>query len=421
MPEPLDEQTQPSRGSAATSQNNETADNGLPENGEKNNGTGKRNKIIYWMTGAILLVLLVWFLLWLFYLRFHESTDDAYANGNLININSAVPGSCVAFYADDTDLVEKGQLLVLLDSTPYKITFEKELATLASEVLHVRELYTKVEVSRAEVESKRVAWKKAAYNYKNRKSLIGALAVSNEDYTHAKDDLKAARFALKQAESQLQVSLDAAGNTPIEKHPRIEKQKEIVRNAYYNLRHCSIFAPARGYVAKRAVEVGQWVLPNMNLMAVIPAAGMWVDANFKETELTHMRVGQPATVWFDIYGSDVEYKGKVLGISSGTGSVFSVIPPQNATGNWIKIVQRLAVRISLDPEMLEKYPARLGLSAEVKVNTSDRKLPMLSVATVKAAVGSTDVFDIAMDEVDQQIDQVIRKNLESHKPNTNGR
>lgn len=159
-----------------------------------------------------------------------------------------------------------------------------------------------------------------------------------------------AELELKQAEYQLQVTRDAAGNTVPERHPLIEQQKASIRNAYYNLKHCEILAPSTGYIAQRNVNVGQWVTPTTHLMALIPIDYMWVDANFKETQLTYMRVGQPAKVWFDMYGSKVEYQGHVLGIASGSGSVFSLIPPQNATGNWIKIVQRLPVRISLDPD-----------------------------------------------------------------------
>lgn len=373
----------------------------------------KKSKALKWFTFFLFLVGLAWLLLWIFYFRFHEFTDDAYANGNMININAAIPGSVVAFFADDTDLVNEGDLLVLLDPTDYKIHLDKELANLASVVLQVRQLYHNVNVARANVEVKKIVVAKAKFDFDNRLDLHDnhPLAVSNEDFVHSKDDLSAAEADLKLSEFQLKAAIDAAGNTPLPKHPLIEQQKANVRNAHYNLQHCSIYAPYTGYVAQRAVEVGQWVTPVMDLMAVIPTNYVWVDANFKETQLTHMRVGQPATVWFDMYGSDIMFKGKVLGIASGSGSVFSLIPPQNATGNWIKIVQRLPVRISLDAEQVKKYPIRLGISAEAHVNITDRTLPMLVQTPPSKPVATTSVFDIDFTKIDQMIEEVIRENL----------
>lgn len=220
-----------------------------------------------------------------------------------------------------------------------------------------------------------------------------------------------AETSLKQAEEQLKVSEDARGNTAMEIHPMILEQKAKVRRAYYNLQHTSIYAPVTGYVAKRSVNVGQWVTPTTNMMAIIPTDYVWVDANFKETQLTDMRVGQPATVWLDLYGSNVEFKGKVLGISSGSGSAFSLIPPQNATGNWIKIVQRLPVRISLDPEMVKKYPIRVGISAEADVDITNQNLPYMTQLQTKKPVGVTPIYEINFERLDSFMDQVVQDNL----------
>lgn len=378
---------------------------------EKKPRNNKRSKALWWFTAALIVVGLAWACYWFFYLRYHESTDDAYANGNMVSINSAVPGSVIAFFADDTDLVEEGQVLVLLDPTDYQISYDKELATLASVVLQVRQLYSNVTANQANVEARRIALGKARYDYENRLQLIDSEAISNEDFIHARDDLATAEANLKQAEYQLAAAIDAAGNTTIEQHPLIEQQKGNVRTAFYHLKHCTIYAPTTGYVAQRTVEVGQSATPTTNLMAVIPKDYVWVDANFKETQLTYMRIGQPATVWFDLYGSKIRHEGKVLGIASGSGSVFSLIPPQNATGNWIKIVQRLPVRISLDPELVQKYPIRLGISAEVNVNITNQDLPMLANVPPYKPVATTGVFDIDLDEVDRIMDEVVRENL----------
>lgn len=389
-------------------------ENQLVDFSEKRSRSKKRN-ILRVFTFSLIVLGIVWFLLWFFSLRFYQSTDDAYANGNLININATVPGSVVVFYADDTDLVEEGQLLVELDKTSYQVQYDKSLASLASAVLKVRELQDTVLSNQASVEIKQIAAKKASYDLENRFQLVDSLAVSNEEFTHSKDELASAEQQLKKAEAELKVSLDAIGNTSLEDHPLIDQEKANVRIAYYNLKHCSIYAPARGYVAKRAVDVGEWVTQNTPLMTVIPTDYVWVDANFKETQLPYMRIGQPATVHFDYYGSKVKFYGKVLGIASGSGSVFSLIPPQNATGNWIKIVQRLAVRISLDPETVKKYPVRIGISADVGVDISNQDLPYLAAMPNTKPIAKTIVFDINIAEVNKVIDEVIKANLKKEQ------
>ena len=372
----------------------------------------KRRGALFWTTLVLLTIAAGWLLLWLFYLQYHESTDDAYVNGNLINITPAISGTVTAFFADDTDLVDEGQLLVLLDSTDYQIRFDREIKQLAATVLQVRELYDNVKQNLANVENKHTLLERARYDFQNRSKLVGNLAISNEDYIHSKDDFTLAEINLRQAEHQLQMAIDAAGNTAIEKHPRIETQRAAVRDTFYRLKHSAIYAPATGYIAQRQIDVGQWVTPATNMMAIIPTDYMWVDANFKETQLTYMRIGQPAKVTMDIYGRDVVYEGKVLGIASGTGSVFSLIPPQNATGNWIKIVQRLPVRISLDAETRKKYPLRLGLSAYVNVNITDTDLPYLAQVPSNKPVGITTVYDINFEEVDKLMDKIVSENLD---------
>lgn len=288
-------------------------------------GNGKvapRYRSLLWFTLVLLIVGAIWLCYWFFYLQYYQWTDDAYANGSMIKINSAIGGSVVAFYADDTDLVTEGQLLVSLDPTEYQIIYERELATLANVVLQVRQLHDTVLVNRAVLQNRQSLLSKAQYDYENRLQLIGSQAISNEDFIHAQDDLAIAESNLKQAQEQLKVSEDAFGNSSIEMHPLIEQQKAQISKAYYDLQHCSIYAPATGYVAQRSVNVGQWVSQTTNMMAVIPIDYVWVDANYKETQLTYMRIGQPAKISFDLYGSNVEYLGKVIGIASGSGSIF---------------------------------------------------------------------------------------------------
>ncbi len=375
----------------------------------------KRTKTLGLLTIFLLIAGLVWFLYWVMYLRDVEYTDDAYADGLMVTINAVVPGSVTAFYTDDTQLVQEGQLLVQLDAAPYRLEYERELASLAATLLQVKQLYGNVKVSQSLLQSRKIAYQNATYDYKNRSNLIESQAISNEEYTHAQNSLKTAEFDLQQATDQLQVALDAAGSTAIEEHPLLEQQKIRIKTAYYKLHHCAIYAPITGYVAQRKVEIGQQVSSNTSLMAIIPATYIWVNANFKETQLSLMRIGQPATVWFDLYGSKVAFRGQVLGIASGTGSIFSLIPPQNATGNWIKIVQRLPVRIGLDADQLANYPVRLGLSAEVNVDITNQQLPFLPLTSQRQVISATHIFDINFAEVDQKIDEILSLKVENQK------
>lgn len=362
-------------------------------------------------TGFLLLAALIWLCCWFFYFRYFESTDDAYVNGSLVNINTAIPGSVKAFYADNTDLVVEGQLLVLLDETEYRLRYENELASLATILSQVRQLHAAVAVNRSNVSVKKAVVDKLKYDYENRQQLVDSKAISDQDYVHSKDDLTVAQYEHEQAKNQLLQSLEAIENTTVEKHSLIQQQIAKIRSSFYDLQRCSIFAPTTGYVAQRSVNVGQRLTQTSQIMSIIPKDYIWVDANYKETQLTYMRIGQPATVWFDQYGSSVKFEGKVLGIASGTGSVFSIIPPQNATGNWIKIVQRLPVRIGLDPKMIEKYPLRLGLSSTVNVDLTNINLPMLAQIPANSTIASTNVFKIDDATVNKAIEEIMRRQL----------
>ncbi len=371
----------------------------------------KNHKARYLGLFTLLLIFIGLAFLWLFYLQFRVNTDDAYSNGSIVPVNSVISGSVIAFYADDTDLVLEGQLLAELDRTFFQIKYEKALASLAAQTIQVKQYADNIPTAQASLEFRKSLLSKARFDHENRSRLVDSKAISNEDFIHSRNDVTIAENELKKAESQLKSAQDIVGNEPIEVHPLIEEKKSGVREAYFNLTHCSIYAPVTGHVAKRGVEVGQAITRTTVLMSIIPADYVWVDANYKETELTHMRVGQPASVYFDLYGSDIVYEGKVLGIASGSGSVFSLIPPQNATGNWIKIVQRLPVRISLDPEVVKKFPVRLGISAQVEVNITNRDLPMLTQIPPTKPVATTNIFTIDLENINKIIDQIVQSIL----------
>jgi len=196
----------------------------------------------------------------------------------------------------------------------------------------------------------------------------------------------------------------------LEDQPAVKQAATEVRNAWLALERTKIVSPITGYVSRRAVQPGAQISPTTPLMAVVPATNLWVDANFKETQLAHMRIGQPATVVSDIYGDDVKYTGKVVGLDMGTGSAFSLLPAQNATGNWIKVVQRLPVRIEIDAKQLEQHPLRIGLSTLVEVDTSNRDGQVLANQTRSEPIYESNAREISLEPVNTLINDIVRAN-----------
>jgi membrane fusion protein (multidrug efflux system) len=237
-------------------------------------------------------------------------------------------------------------------------------------------------------------------------------AVSQEEISHARDAVASAQAALNAAEQQLAANRALTANTTISTHPNVMSAAAKVRDAYLANARNVLPAPVDGYVAKRSVQVGQRVSPGTPLMSVVPLNAVWVDANFKEVQLNHMRIGQPVEMTADVYGSSVVYHGKVVGFSAGTGSAFSLLPAQNATGNWIKVVQRLPVRVEIDPADLAKHPLRIGLSMQVDVTVKDESGGQLGNA--QNTVYQTNVFDHYGADADAEIARIIAENAGSN-------
>ncbi|WP_068471339.1 HlyD family efflux transporter periplasmic adaptor subunit [Candidatus Protochlamydia phocaeensis] len=380
---------------------------------ENNNNKTKRNGILLKVFLVLILLSILTFLYWYFFIRFHETTNDAYVNGNNVNLMAPQNGITVSIYADNTDFVKQGQLLVELDTTTYQLAFDKAQVDLALAARQVRQLWEDTKQRDADVLLREAELKRAHQDFENRNALRNTQAISKEDLTHAQADLEVARAALHSAQHQQESAQASLGSTPIEEHPLIRNAEIALREAYVNLQRCEILAPVSGYVAQRNVQVGEWVTPTRALLSIIPLDEIWIDANFKETELSDIRIDQPVSIVSDLYGSDVVYHGKVVGMQAGTGSVFSLIPPQNATGNWIKIVQRVPVRISLDKQELQQHPLVLGLSVHVNVDTSDQSGLQLAEKPLYSPRFITPVFDITMQPVDQLIQSIIQQNLHS--------
>jgi membrane fusion protein (multidrug efflux system) len=372
---------------------------------------GKRNQIVAYILLFFALVACIAFIVWWMIFRNHVSTDDAYVGGNMVIVTSRQEGSAIAYYADDTDYVEQGQLLVSLDPKDYLLSFEQRKTALELAARQVRNLFEEVKEREAEVALRKATQGRSQIDYNNRMALVGSQAVSKEDYTHSRADLNVAQASLELALHQLEGAKAKLGMGPLQYHPMIEQAKNDAREAYLALKRCSIFAPVSGFVAKRNIQAGLSVKATTPLLAIIPLENIWVDANFKETQLENIRIDQPARITADIYGSDVIFEGRVHGIQGGSGSVFSLLPPQNATGNWIKIVQRVPVRIYLNAEQVRKYPLLLGLSVYARVNVTNTDGLFLSQQVPVEALMKTDVFEIPFDTLDPLLEEIVQNNI----------
>ncbi|CAH2783934.1 MAG: Multidrug efflux system EmrAB-OMF, membrane fusion component EmrA [uncultured Paraburkholderia sp.] len=369
---------------------------------------GKRKRMMTLLVIVILIAAIAYGLYHFLVARFHEDTDDAYVNGNVVQITPQVTGTVVAVNADDTQTVKAGDPLVVLDPADARVALEQAEANLAQTVRQVRGLFADDNQYLAQVAQRQADLSRAQDDLKRRLTVAQTGAVSQEEISHARDAVKSAQAAVDAAQQQLASNRALTANTTIANHPNVQAAAAKVRDAYLNNARNTLPAPVTGYVAKRSVQVGQRVSPGTPLMAIVPLGGVWVDANFKEVQLKHMRIGQPVELTADVYGSSVVYHGKVVGFSAGTGSAFSLLPAQNATGNWIKVVQRLPVRIALDPQELEKHPLRIGLSMQADVSIKDENGGQLGDA--QNTVYQTNVFAKYGDEADAEIARIIAEN-----------
>ena len=365
---------------------------------------------------VVLLALIAWTLWYFLDGRWYEGTDDAYISGNVVQVTPQVPGTVVTIGADDGDLVHAGDLLVKLDDSNTEVALASARANLANTVRKVRGLYSNVNGAQADVAARQVAVDKARADYNRRRDLAKSGAISAEELSHAQDALTAAESGLITAQQQYQTSKVLVDDTVVASHPDVQAAVANLRAAYLDNLRTTIVAPVDGYVAKRSVQLGQRIAPGLALMAVVPLHQVWIDANFKETQLTHMRIGQPVEIRSDVYGSAVTYKGTVESLGVGTGSAFALLPAQNATGNWIKIVQRIPVRIVFtDPKQLDQHPLRIGMSLDVDVNLHDQNGPMLAQQPPTQPAFSTDVYEKQLAQADGLIAQIIHANMAGNK------
>jgi membrane fusion protein (multidrug efflux system) len=378
----------------------------------KANGNGKRNRMLIAITLGILVIAIGYGVYWETVLRLRESTDDAYVNGNIVQITPQIAGTVIGINADDTQYVSAGQVLVRLDPADAKVALDEAESQLALTVRAVRgDFATSAQLAAAQ-SVRQTDLDTAEKDLARRERLAGSGAISGEELQHARDAVSAAKSAALAAQQQFAANRARIDGTQIEDHPQVRAAASAVHSAFLTVARTQLPVPVSGYVAHRNVQLGQRVSPGSILMDVVPLNQVWVDANFKELQIANIRMGQPATLRADLYGGSVTYHGTVVGFSAGTGASFALLPAQNATGNWIKVVQRLPVRIALDPKDLAAHPLQVGLSMRVQIATADRsgaRLPQQTAAN--APTYSTSVFDDADRQAQARIDAIIAANL----------
>ena len=408
-------------------------DNHVPEESARSNGqsvqaangNGKRKRLLVMAALVVLLIGLAWSAYWFFFSRFHQTTDDAYVSGHVVQITPQVDGTVIAIGAEETDFVKRGQVLVRLNPADADIDLQQAKAQLALAVRQARTLYANDSGVASTLNERRSALKqaladeaKARADLHRREQVAAEGAVSGEELQHARTALSnatsavnAARAAVTGAEEALRSSRALTEDTTVARHPSVQQAAAHVQAAYLARLRCDIASPISGEVARRNVQIGQRIQTGTPLMAVVPLKQLWVDANFKEDQLRGMRLGQPVTLTADLYGDNVEFSGHVVGLGAGTGAAFSLLPAQNATGNWIKVVQRVPVRIALDPAQLEKHPLRVGLSMEVDVDISDTSGKALADVARDAPLATSALHSQEAEAAQKLVDEIIRDNL----------
>ena len=363
--------------------------------------------------GIFLLIGLLWALYWFFIARYHEETENAYVAGSMVVVNAQTAGTVEAILAEENQVVKAGDVLVKLSPTDAQVALAQASAQLANATRQIQNVFNTVSVTRAQMVQANSAVKTAQDAVNRRAALVKTGAVSREEYDQAVNALNQALAAQKTTMEQNKSAGAQVAGTTTQNHPAIEAAKAAFRSAYINNKRLAVLAPTDGVIAKRNVQVGQQISQGVPLMSIVAANQLWVEANFKETQLANLRVGQPVELTSDVFGSGVKFKGTVQGIGIGTGSAFSVLPAQNATGNWIKIVQRIPVRIQLDAEELKAHPLRVGMSMVANVNTHQRDGAVLG--TVAGSDGlsnlTTNVYAQDEEEANREADKIINANL----------
>lgn len=371
----------------------------------------KRRQMLTLVALVTFIILVVWGLYTLLYGRFYQTTDDAYTDGNRISVAAQVSGTIVAVNTDDTQYVKKGQLLIQLDPTDAELALDQSKAALANTIRAVSGQFHTVDADSAQARAAAATLVQATEDLKRAKGLYRSGNMPRSGLDHAQAAYDTAQADLLHAQSQLHADAARVAGTSVETNPQVKLAETQLRTAWVNLQRTRIVAPAAGYVTQKNAQPGDQVTPSVSLLTIVPMDQVWADANYKETELRNIRLGQPAEVTSDLYGSGVVYHGTVAGLDAGTGSAFALLPPQNASGNWIKVVQRLPVRVNLDATELAAHPLPLGVSLDVRADTHERSGKRLSQVPAWQASFTTDVYESQLKGADVLIAQIMAANL----------
>jgi membrane fusion protein, multidrug efflux system len=372
---------------------------------------GRRRKILLLIAAVFIVIGVLWALYWILVLSKRERTDDAYVNGNKVVISAQVSGTVIAVLTDDTQLVQAGQALARLEPVDAEISLARSASALAQTVRQVRQSRSTAVEYDSLIATRKIELARAEADLAKREPLLADNAIAPEEVRHARESVELAKSALAQAQSQSSAAHALVDGTKVQNNPAVLEAKAAFRDAWIAARRNTVVAPVTGYVAERSVQLGQHIQAGQALMTVIPLNALWVDANFKEVQLRHLRIDQPAEVRSDLYGGTFIYHGHVTGMSAGTGAAFALLPAQNASGNWIKVVQRVPVRIQIDDKDLTKAPLRVGLSATVTVDTTNRGGPVLAQKAADRPVGDTQVYTQDLAAANAEADAVVNRNL----------
>ncbi len=356
------------------------------------NGNGQRRRVLLVIAAVFSLLALGWLLLWLLVFTRRETTDDAYVAGDQIGVSAQTAGTVVTLLADDTQRVETGQVLLRLDPTDSEVALARAASTLALTVRQTQQQNQLAGQYDAQVTSRQLELQQAEAELARRQPLLPQQAIAAEELQHATTAVAMARAALLATTRQARAARAPVAGVSLAVAPAVLEARAAFIQAWIAARRCSVLAPGAGFVARRNVQVGQSVVPGQTLLTIIPLDKLWIDANFKEGQLRALRIGQSARVVADQYGGKVIFHGRVIGMSAGTGAAFSLLPAQNATGNWIKVVQRVPVRIALDSRELAAHPLRIGLSTHVNVDTREHTGTVLGNSANQSAVASTNIY-----------------------------
>jgi membrane fusion protein (multidrug efflux system) len=372
---------------------------------------GKRNRVLLIITALFVVVGIAWLLYWIFIGSQREVTDDAYVGGDLVYVSSRVAGTVVGVQGKDMELVQAGQVLVRLDTVDADTQLQKAASALAAAVRQFRQQQAQSEQLDAAIATQKLDLQRAQQDLARREPLVRLEAIATEELSHARNAVAVAQTALTQTERQARTIHALIDGTNAHTNPAVLQAKSAYVDAWLAAQRNAIVAPVTGHITMHTVKLGQRIQPGQALLTIVPLNALWVDANFKEVQLRHLRIGQDATIESDVYGGDAEFHGKVTGIGIGTGAAFALLPAQNATGNWIKVTQRVPVRITFDPKELAAHPLRIGLSTTVKVDTHDRSGPMLAGTGSVQTTENTDVYATDTRAVDAAAEAIIAKQL----------